>query len=37
MHTKQVSYNKETKKDKRLDYVRIKADYTGKLNYIINT
>jgi hypothetical protein len=36
MHTKQISYNKETKRNKRLDYIGLKADYTGILNYIIN-
>jgi hypothetical protein len=36
MHTKQIAYNKETKRKKRLDYIRLEFDYTGKLNDIIN-
>jgi hypothetical protein len=36
MHTEQISYNKETKRNKSLDYIRLKADYTGRLNYIID-
>jgi hypothetical protein len=33
---KEISYNKETKRNKKLDYIILKADHTGRLNYIIN-